>query len=84
MIKYVVGALMLVGASLGISAQAAPVSPSTVQTEAVATVDTAVQKVQHWRYGSHRRHWRGGRRWGWGFHSRWRSHYRWGSGRRRW
>ncbi len=82
MIKYVVAALILVGVSLGISAQAAQVSPSTVQTQAVA--GDVVQKVQHWRWGSHRRHWRGGRRWGWGWHSRWRSHYRWGSGRRRW
>jgi hypothetical protein len=80
MIKYVVAAFIFMGAFLGISAQAAPVAPSTVQTQVVAG-ETAVQKVQHWRWGSRwrHRHWRWGSR---GWHGRHRSHWRWGS--RRW
>jgi hypothetical protein len=84
MIKYVAAAFIAFGALLGVSAQAAPVSPSIVQTQVVT--GEAIQKVQHWRWGSGGRRWHGGRRghgrWGWGWHNRWRSHYRWGSGRR--
>jgi hypothetical protein len=83
MIKYIVAAFIAFGALMGISAKAAPVSPSIVQTQVIS--GDVVQKVQHWRWGSRGRRWgwRGGH-WRWGsrgWHSRWRSHYRWGSGR---
>lgn len=48
--KYAVAAFIAFGALLGVSAQAAPVSPAFVQTQA-ASGDAALQKVH---YGYHR------------------------------
>ncbi len=88
--KYVLAIVIAFGALFGLSVQAAPLSSQTsiIKTQ-VATGD-AVEKVQHWRWGSrgrwHGGHWRWGSRgwgwgggWGWGWHNRYRSHWRWGS-----
>jgi hypothetical protein len=70
------------GALICVSAQAAPLSsPSAIMETQIASND-AVEKVQHWRWGSgwHNRwrsHWRWGSRGNW--HNRGRSHWRWGS-----
>jgi hypothetical protein len=53
--KYAVAAFIAFGALLGVSAQAAPVSPAFVQTQA-ASGDAALQKVWYRRYGYGYRH----------------------------
>jgi hypothetical protein len=82
--KYVLAAGIALGAVFVLSAQAAPLATNATAIQAQVAQDGAVAKVQHWRWGSHHRHWRrhGGHwRWGSGGHYRWGSggHYRWGS-----
>ena len=43
--KYIVAAFIAFGAMLGISAQAAPLSPASVQTGQAIATDTSVEKV---------------------------------------
>jgi len=70
--KYAVAAFIAFGALLGVSAQAAPVSPAFVQTQA-ASGDAALQKVWYRRYGY------GYRRYGYGYrHYGYRRHYGYG------
>ena len=83
--KYAVAAFIAFGALLGVSAQAAPVSPAFVQTQA-ASGDAALQKVWYRRYGYGYRHYGyrprygyGYRRYGYGYrHYGYRRHYGYG------
>jgi hypothetical protein len=90
---YLLAIVIAFGALFGLSVQAAPLTSKPTVIESQVVAGDAVQKVQHWRWGSHRGgHWRWGSRgghwrrgshggWGggWGWHNRWRSHHRWGS-----
>jgi hypothetical protein len=75
--KYAVAAFIAFGALLGLSAQAAPVSPAFVKTQA-ASGDAALQKVHYYGYGYHHRHYYGHRpyyRYGYGYHRRYYGGY---------
>ncbi len=84
--KYVLAIVIAFGALFGLSVQAAPLSSQASVIKSDVVTGDAVQKVQHWRWGSggwghgrYRSHWRWGSRGGWGWHNRYRSHWRWGS-----
>jgi hypothetical protein len=59
--KYLVAAFIAIGAMFGVSAQAAPLSPASVQTEQAIATGGSVEKVC-WGGGCG---WGGGG-WGWG------------------
>ena len=61
MMKYIVAAFIAIGAMLSVSAQAAPLSPASVQTEQAIATGVAVEKVC----------WGGGCGWGWRLRRRW-------------
>jgi hypothetical protein len=89
--KYIVAAFIAVGAMLSVSAQAAPLSPASVQTEQAIATGGAVEKVcggggcglpYWWRYCPlcGQRLYRPCGYYGWGCGVRWWPYRSWGYG----
>ncbi len=83
--KYIVAAFIAIGAMVGVSAQAAPISPASVQTEQAIATGHSVEKVcwgcgcGYGGCGGWRRSYWGGGGCGYGGCGGWRRSY-WGGG----